>query len=148
MPESEVRIIADLRNLSRYENREFHMPSVVGVWRLVSVASWDEAGQQLNKTEGDDVVGVAVFTAAGRMTANVVRLGAHAGPRFVAYHGSYTVDGTTLTTKVEAAINPAWVDSEQVRETRFDGADRMFLRPPLREYGGQRVRLELEWIRS
>jgi hypothetical protein len=124
------------------------MPSVVGVWRLVSIGSWDEAGQQLDKAEGDEVVGVAMFTAAGRMTANVVRLGAHAGPRFVAYHGSYTVDGTTLTTKVEAAINPAWVDSEQVREARFDGAERMFLRPPLREFGGQRMHLEMEWIRS
>lgn len=95
------------------------MLSVVGVWRLESIRSRNEAGEPLHTAEGDEVVGVAMFTATGRMTANVVRLGAHPGPRFAAYHGPFAVEGTTLTTKVEAAINPAWVDSEQVREIRF-----------------------------
>jgi hypothetical protein len=124
------------------------MPSVVGVWRLLRIRSWDGAGQALPPAEGDEVLGVLNLTASGRMTANVVHLGDHAGPRFVAYHGSYTVDGATLTTKVEAAINPAWVGTDQVREARFEGADRMFLRPPLRNFGGQHVQRELEWVRA
>jgi hypothetical protein len=124
------------------------MSSVVGVWRLVRIRSWGDAGQVLPTAEGDEVVGVASFTASGRMTANVVRLGDYAGPRFVAYHGSYMVDGATLTTRVEAATNPSWVGSDQVRETRFESTDRMFLRTPPRDYGGQRMQLELERIRA
>jgi Lipocalin-like domain len=125
------------------------MPSLVGVWRLVCVRTRDEAGRLLHTADGDDVIGVAAFTGAGRMTAAVARTGPDdGGPRFAAYHGSYSVDGMTLTTKVEDAVNPAWVGSEQVRETRFDGADRVFLRPPQRQFGDQLVRLELEWVRS
>jgi hypothetical protein len=69
-------------------------------------------------------------------------------PRVRRLSRPYAVNGTTLTTKVEAAVNPAWVGEEQVRETRFEGENWMFLRPPPREFGGRKVQLELEWVRS
>ena len=47
----------------------------------------------------------------------------------IAYSGRYRVEGSTITTKVEAAWNESWVGGEQVRHIRFEG-DRLFIESP------------------
>ena len=48
------------------------------------------------------------------------------------------VDGATLTTRVDAASDPARLGSDQVRQVSFDG-DLMVLRPRPRSNGEHRV---------
>ena len=122
------------------------MPSVVGAWRLVAVHVRNEAGENLSSPYGDAPLGLVLFTESW-MTATVVPpIGPEARP-FVAYHGAYSLDGSVLTTRVEAATIAAWIGGDQVRTCRFGGDDRLFLRAPFREFGGQRVQQELEWVR-
>jgi hypothetical protein len=89
-----------------------------------------------------------ILTAANTwMTATVVPPRGQATRPFVAYHGAYSFDGEILITRVEAATIASWVGEDQVRSSRFQGNDRLFLRPPIREFGSQRVQQELEWVR-
>jgi Lipocalin-like domain len=122
------------------------MASVVGTWRLVAVHAWNEAGALLPPLYSETPLGVAVFTDTW-MTATVAPPRGQATRPFVAYHGAYSFDGETLTTRVEGATIASWVGGDQVRSGRFQGDDRLFLRPPVREFGGQRVQQELEWVR-
>jgi Lipocalin-like domain len=130
----------------RWISGRWKMASVVGAWRLVAVHAWDEAGASLPPLYGDAPLGAAVFTDTW-MTATVVPPKGQATRPFVAYHGAYSFDGETLITRVEAATIASWVGEDQVRSSRFQGDDRLFLRPPIREFGSQRVQQELEWVR-
>jgi hypothetical protein len=62
------------------------------------------------------------------------------------YCGDFTFDGTTLTTNVDAAPNPALIGTAQSRGVRFEG-ERMVLRPPPREIDGVMHHRELTWER-
>ena len=55
-----------------------------------------------------------------------------------------TFDGSTLVTKVDAALDPARMGTEQVRKVRFEG-ERMILTPPPLEVNGVKVTRELTW---
>ena len=60
------------------------------------------------------------------------------------YAGSYTFDGKTLVTTVDAASDPARMGTKQVREVSFEGAQ-MVLRPPLRPYGDKPAEKRTIW---
>jgi hypothetical protein len=62
------------------------------------------------------------------------------------YCGSYTFDGSTLVTKVDAAADPARMGTEQVRKVRFEG-ERMIMLPPVLEVNGVKVTRELTWVK-
>lgn len=122
------------------------MPSIVGTWRLAAVHVRTESGEALPSPFGDHPIGAAVFTEDWMM-ASVVPPRGDGTRSFISYHGPYSCDGTTLTTHVAAATTASWVGGDQLRECRFEGDDRVFLRPPVREFGGRRVQQELEWVR-
>jgi hypothetical protein len=60
------------------------------------------------------------------------------------YAGSYTFDGKTLITKVDACSDPARMGTEQTRKVKFEG-DLMILQPPLRSYGDKPAERRTLW---
>jgi len=68
----------------------------------------------------------------------------------IAYSGRYRVEGSTITTKVEAAWNESWVGGEQVRHIRFEG-DKLFIESPPMPHPnmyGKTVRVIVVWQRD
>ena len=118
------------------------MKSVVGTWRLVKAAAHDGDGKPLPQPYGGKGMGRLVLSADGRMASVVVDPRAELPPGeardYSSYCGNYTVGGATLTTRVDAASDPARLGSDQVRQVSFDG-DFMVLRPPPRAGGEYRV---------
>ena len=124
------------------------MPDIVGTWALVHATSHDPDGKELPSPYGPQKMGRAIFNADGRMMAVLVdgRPSLPDGtPRdYASYCGNYRFDGKTLTTRVDAASDPARMGTDQVREVRFEG-NRMVLRPPPRQQGDVTHHRELYW---
>ncbi len=124
------------------------MTNVTGTWRLVRAEAKDGAGNKLPTPYGGRAMGRVVLQGDGRMMA-VICDGAAELPdgikrEYSSYCGNYTFDGTTLTTRVDAAADLSRIGSDQVRGVRFeDGL--MVLRPPLRTYDGAVEQRELYW---
>jgi len=124
------------------------MPNVVGTWRLVRAVAKDGAGNTLPEPYGGRGMGRVVLEANGRMMAvicdSATVLPEGVKREYSSYCGNYTFDGTTLTTRVDAAADPSRIGSDQVRGVSFqDGL--MVLRPPFRPYGGAAEQRELYW---
>jgi hypothetical protein len=126
------------------------MPDLVGTWRLVAAVARDPEGRPLPLPYGPQAIGRIVFTADQRMMAALSdgRADLPAGTKreYGGYCGNYTFDGTTLTTNVDAAPNPALVGTVQTRGVRFENG-RMVLRPPPRDIDGVMHHRELTWER-
>jgi hypothetical protein len=124
------------------------MPNVTGTWRLVRAEAKDSAGNTLPMPYGGRAMGRVVLEANGRMMAvicdSATELPVGTKREYSSYCGNYTFDGTTLTTRVDAASDPSRIGTDQVRGVRFeDGL--MVLRPPLRAYGGVAEQREIYW---
>jgi hypothetical protein len=133
---------------------------LVGTWRLVSYETIDEKGRRARPF--GQALGRLTYDAGGSMSGQVMRPGrapvslgegnaqqvraAYTG--YIAYFGSYAIaeDGQFVTHRVEGALNPAWVGSDQRRWLRFDGA-RLILQAEVRKAGAL-VRHELTWERA
>ena len=96
--------------------------NVVGVWRLVSTRATDPEGKQVGVPFGPRGMGLVTLTSDGRLMSVLVdgRAALPEGtPRqYSSYCGNYTFDGSTLTTIVDAASDPARMGSAQVRKVR------------------------------
>jgi hypothetical protein len=93
-------------------------------------------------------MGVVMFSAEGRMACVLIdgRKELPAGEtkrEYTSYCGSYTINGSTLVTKVDAANEPSRM-VDQVRTFRFEG-DRLVLTPPPRPWLGKTQHRELVW---
>ena len=126
------------------------MPSIVGHWRLVATQARDDSGALLDPPLGPIPLGIVTLTAEGRMLAVLSdgrpTLPPGARREYRSYIGQYSFDGTTLSTKVDGADDPAWLGSDQVRAARFESG-RLILRPPPRIVAGRQVHRELVWER-
>jgi hypothetical protein len=123
--------------------------SIIGTWRLVSETAWNSSGQPEPTFYGPMPIGIAVFTATGRMMASFCdgRPNPIDGPRaFSAFCGTYTFDGTRMVYEVEEATRPDYRGSTQVRDARFDG-NHLILRLPVGFRGATDVTRELTWER-
>jgi hypothetical protein len=124
--------------------------NLVGVWRLVATRAVDPDGRQVGVPFGPRGMGLVTLTDDGRMMAVLVDGRAtlpEGTPRqYSSYCGNYSFDGSTLTTIVDAASDPARMGSSQVRKVRFDG-EKMILMPPPTEVNGVKVMRELTWER-
>jgi len=125
-------------------------PRIIGHWRLVATRAWDAAGAPLPNPYGPMPLGTVTLTDEGRMLAVLSdgRPDLPPGTKrdYRSYIGAYSFDGTTLHTIVDGADEPAWLGSDQIRATRFEGG-RMILRPPPRLIDGREVHRELAWER-
>lgn len=125
-------------------------PRLVGSWRLIGTRAWTADGTEVPETYGPLSLGIATFTAEGRMLAVLCdgRPDLPPGtPRaYRSYMGAYSFDGTTLHTVVDGADTPDWLGTDQIRAARFE-AGRLHLRPPPRTVGGREIHRELAWER-
>lgn len=127
-------------------------PRIIGTWRLKRTQGVDDDGKLQPPPFGPAANGVVCFQADGRMYS-VLCDGRAALPegeprQFMAYAGNYTFDGTTLSTRVDAASDANRIGGDQVRAVRFDPAGGMVLAPPRRLYAGVMQHQELYWERA
>jgi len=105
---------------------------LLGVWKLVS---WEREIIETGKRNphpnlGKNATGYLIFTSEGRMMALITgegRLGLTGDALNVsmyAYSGKYELKDDKWITKVDAAWNPGWVGTNQMRSFKFD-ADRL-----------------------
>ena len=123
---------------------------ILGTWRLLSTSGRDDAGTTLPPPYGPVPRGLVVFQDDGRMMC-VLCDGRKELPRgeprqFMSYAGSYTFDGETLSTRVDASSDASRVGGDQVRRVRFENGH-MVLAPPRRLYAGVMQHQELVWER-
>lgn len=133
---------------------------IIGVWKLVSVMYEDQETKALTPIMGDNPRGYQIATPDGRWLALATPAGrtapttdderAQAFRTMIAYSGRYSVNGATITTKVDAAWNESWVGGEQVRHIRFEG-DKLFIESPPMPHPnmyGKTVRVIVVWQRD
>jgi hypothetical protein len=116
--------------------------ALVGAWRLVS---WENraADGQVTYPMGPDALGSLLYTADGRFSVTISRVGrapfaagdllgggteekARAVEGFVAYAGRYSFQGDRVIHHVELSLFPNWVGSDQERWVELAG-DRLTL---------------------
>ena len=143
-------------------NREV-IPNLVGSWKLVSFHSQDSSGQTTYPF-GKDALGRLIYEPDGRMAVQLMNpnrpgftsddplvtsetdvRAAFGG--YTAYYGTYSVnpDERTITHRIEAALLPNWVGTDQRRLFEFDGKY-LTLKGPLR-LGGVQAIVSLVWER-
>jgi hypothetical protein len=125
------------------------MRDLVGTWRLARGKCTSEDGTLLPPPYGGEkAMGRVTLNADGRMVAVLCdgRPTLPEGQRreYTSYCGTYTFDGSTLITKVDAASDPTRFDTDQVRKVSFEG-DLMVLTPPVRVVDGVTQHRVLHW---
>jgi hypothetical protein len=134
---------------------------IIGVWKLVSVVYEDQETKARTPVYGMHPVGYQLATPEGRwitvMTAEDRQIPQTEADRalalrsMIAYTGRWRLDDGKIKVKVEAAWQQAWVGTEQIREYRFDGDDRVNLEGPPQPHPnmlGKSVRIIVIWERD
>jgi hypothetical protein len=119
--------------------------TIVGSWRLLSWVEVETETKAVRAAFGDDPVGVITYTPDGRTAifiANPKRK-APAGPKatdaeaidlyrtIVAYAGTYSVDGDTITHKIEVSWNQTWSGTSQKRHIEIKEDHLTIKTPPI-----------------
>jgi len=125
------------------------MSKHIGIWALVRVEAVDANGKSTSPPFGGvNFIGRVVLTADSRMSASITDARSEIPDgetrEYSCYAGSYTFDGKTLITKVDACSDPARMGTEQTRKVKFEG-DLMILQPPLRSYGDKPAERRTLW---
>ena len=110
---------------------------LVGTWRLISAEDKDpKTGKWKPYTFGNPPSGYLIYDGTGHasiqiMTTPPVKIAKHDSPSpaealnifngYIAYYGTYTVDATDITVKVEGAWDPSQVGSSQARPYELKG---------------------------
>src|SRR5262245_37320629 len=112
---------------------------VHGVWKLISYDVEIQATGQKESVFGKNPTGYAIFTPEGRVMfvitgdgrkpAKTIEERAQLISTLIAYTGTYRIEGDKWLTKVEAAWNPEWVGTEQIRFFKIEG-DRLQVSTP------------------
>lgn len=142
---------------------------LVGTWRLVE---WTVSvnGSVRRHPYGGDASGLLMYTADGHMSASLMRpdrpdlptrtlssapedLRARAASGYVAYAGSYFVDGGHVVHRVELSLLPNWVGSLQRRQMDWvdndlGTEDLVLTTPPEEAETGSVIINMLRWRKS
>ena len=65
---------------------------------------------------GRNAVGVLDYSADGKVSVHIM------GEGYFAYYGDYTVDGSTITHKLEMASEPGFVGKSNLRHAELSGS--------------------------
>lgn len=113
------------------------MPTVsdlIGTWRVAGFQEWSVDGIEHHPL-GDTPTGYAIFDAAGRIFIQLSRgagrgVGSDAVARsFMAYFGTFSIDGDQLQVAIESGNNPGDVGTSQTRTVTLVG-DRLTIGIP------------------
>ncbi len=136
--------------------------SIVGAWRLISFHGRSANGD-LRPALGENAQGLLVYTAQGCMIAILSEFGRPpfrspdfrggtpdealaAVNSYISYSGRYTVDGNTVTHRVEMSLFPNWIGQDQVRNLKIS-EDQLTLTTPPFLLSGSDWTFELVWER-
>jgi hypothetical protein len=116
----------------------------LGSWELVEWIATNQRGAT-TYPYGEDAQGQISYTADGRMSAHLMSPPedpADAPPQHLAYWGTFTLQPAagTVTHHVMGADRPNWIGSDQVRQFRFAGQDRLVLSVGQQHLTWQRAR--------
>jgi hypothetical protein len=137
---------------------------LAGTWNLVA---WRRiaADESVSYPLGTDAHGQLIYTQNGRMAvqicganraaldtddplggAEVARAAAYS--TYLAYFGSYELQGQNVVHRLDSSLYPNWSGEEQVRPFTAE-SDQLVLRtPPMRLADGSTVVNELVWARD
>lgn len=133
---------------------------LVGTWKLVSASSTTSAGERSESPYGAQPAGFLTYTSDGRVSALISFDGrkslsygggspeeqAEAFKTFLAYAGTYSLDGDKVTHHVEVSSIQNYVDKDLVRNLKFKDDQIILLTPPTRMNGKMQT-IELIWQR-
>jgi hypothetical protein len=136
---------------------------LVGTWKLVSVSSSTSTGERNETPYGASPAGFLTYTSDGRVTAMIsydgrkplsnsdrslapVEEQAQAFKTFLAYAGRYTLSGDKVVHHVEISSFQNYVNTDLVRNIKFQG-DRIILTTPPASVNGKIQTVELIWQR-
>lgn len=136
---------------------------LVGTWKLVSYVIEHPDGRPEQTAMGERPYGRLIYTADGNMLAQIAAPGRKnfaksylmgatpaeakaATDTYLAYGGTWRVQGDTVIHTVEGGLFPNWVGGEQVRAVAWDG-DRLVLSTPVMERAQGLVAARLTWQR-
>src|SRR5215217_3750007 len=110
---------------------------LAGSWRVISAQTTMSDTGEVIDYYGPDPIGFGMFDGKGRWMIVMTTAGVseprtdaeHAAlfKRIGAYTGRFTLGGNRMVTKVDAAIMPSWVGTEQPRFLMLEG-DRLTIR--------------------
>ncbi|HXO31906.1 MAG TPA: lipocalin-like domain-containing protein [Candidatus Acidoferrales bacterium] len=133
---------------------------LVGTWKLVSASSTTSTGERSESPYGAQPAGFLTYTGDGRVSALISYDGrkslsfgggspeeqAEAFKTFLAYAGTYRLDGDKVTHHVEVSSIQNYVDKDLVRSVKFKG-DQIILLTPATRMNGKTQTIELVWQR-
>jgi hypothetical protein len=133
---------------------------LVGTWKLVSASSTTSTGERSESPYGAQPAGFLTYTGDGRVSALISYDGrkslsygggsreeqAEAFKTFLAYAGTYRLDGDKVTHHVEVSSIQNYVDKDLVRSVKFKDDQIILLTPPTRMSGKMQT-IELVWQR-
>lgn len=123
--------------------------ALVGTWRLVRFTRTIVATGEAQDTFGKTPSGFIQFGRDGRMTMLVVKDQRPAPPdpekmtdqqradlfrTMIAYAGTYTFDGTTMTSHLDVTWNQAWTGTDIVRHVTLQGSKLTLTADPHKSY--------------
>ena len=95
---------------------------LVGTWELLSYFDIDEHDATSTGPLGDAPRGLLIYGAHGYMSVSMMRTGAATStPPFMGYAGTWRRRGTEIVHAITVCSNPAWADTEQVRQMSLNG---------------------------
>jgi Lipocalin-like domain len=134
----------------------------LGTWRLLSFTARDPSTGEITAPYGLYPTGFLSYTADCRMYEIIVREHRVAPTAtdatdaekialfegLVSYAGTYTIEGSSVSSRVDASWNEAWTGGTQVRQFRIDGSTLYTESPPTRNPRDGRVTVaSLIWTR-
>jgi len=134
----------------------------LGSWRLLSFTDRDPETGEITAPYGLYPTGFLSYTSDCRVYAIIVREHRTAPVTtvttaaekialfegLVAYSGTYTIDGNTVSYHVDASWNEVWTGGAQVRQFRIDGNTLYTESPPARNpRDGRITSTSLIWTR-
>lgn len=136
---------------------------LIGTWKLVSYVIEHADGRVNRAAMGESPYGRLLYTAEGNMLAQISAPGRRnfaksflmgatpdeaksATDTYLAYGGTWRVEGNQVIHSVEAGLFPNWVGGEQIRTVTWDG-ERLVLSTPVMERAQGHVIARLTWQR-
>jgi hypothetical protein len=135
-----------------------------GTWKLVA---WRRIGadETVDYPLGAAARGQLIYAVNGRMAVQIVgaarpalttddplggELAARAGAysTYLAYFGTYDLDGGSVVHYIDGSLFPNWSGEKQVRSFTPEGVELVLRTPPMADDSGATVVNELVWTRD
>jgi hypothetical protein len=138
--------------------------SLGGTWKLIAWRRIAEDGT-VNYPLGADARGQLIYTSNGQMAVQITGanrspiatddpLGGDAQARadaystYLAYFGTYEVQGESVVHRIDGSLFPNWCGEKQVRPFTSERDELVLRTPPMQVANGTTVVNELAWARE